>query len=454
MSLEHFSILTRREMLRTVLIFGVAIGACLWVSFQLLEPVPPRRIVLASGAPTGLYHKYAQRYREALARVGVTVEIRPTQGAGENYQLLLDPKSGVDVAFLQGGIARMPEAEHLSMLGALYYEALWVFHRPDQNLTQINDFKGLRIAVGAKGSGTQAFVLPLLKANGLNEGDATFLEAGSDDALAMLRDRRADVALLVGGGNMDAVQAALRDPRVKLMTMQRAPAYVRRFPYIVKLGLPEGAIDLGQDIPGADVDLIGTKAMLAARDTLHPALIDLLLEAARDEHDGQGFFEAAGEFPNAAQVDIAVSPEALRHQQFGKSFLYRTLPFWAATFVERAVIVILPLLVVLVPLINFFPQVMRWRVRSRVFRWYGELALLEREIAQHVGPAPLEAWLSRLDRIERAVAGIRIPPSFASEAYTLREHVELVRHAIVTRAAQFPPPVPAHSVRETDVAPG
>ncbi len=439
MSLDHFAFLTRREMLRTGLLFALVVAGCLWLSLHWLEPVPPRRVVIASGAEGGLYAKFAQRYREVLARDGVTLDIRPTQGAGQNLELLLDPKSGVDIAFVQGGLAQLAEGDRVEMLAALYYEALWIFTRPDADVTQLNQLRGKRIAVGGKGSGTQAFALPLLQANGLEAADATFIEVGGESALDLVRDGRADVTMLVGGGAMTAVQQALRDPRVKLMNLRRAPAYARRFSFITRLTLPAGTIDLARDIPAEDVELIGTKAMLVARKSLHPALINLLLEAARDEHDGQGYFEAAGEFPNVMPVDLPVSPDAQRHHRLGQSFLYRTFPFWVATFVERAVIVVVPLLVILVPLINFFPQILRWRVRSRVFRWYGELALLEREVARHQGAAPLEDWLARLDRIERAVAGIRLPASFASEAYTLREHVELVRHAIVTRAAQAVP---------------
>jgi TRAP-type uncharacterized transport system substrate-binding protein len=438
MPLQQYALLTRREMLRSGLILAAVVAGCLWVSFQLLQPVPPRTIVIASGADAGLYHKYAMRYRDVLAREGVTLEIRQTKGAGENYELLVDPHSGVDVAFLQGGLARMPEAEHLAMLAALYYEALWIFHPPGKTYQRINEFRGLRIAVGPRASGTQAFVLPLLAANGLDPSDATFIEAGGDQALAMVVDGRADVAMLVGGGAMQSVQSAVHNPHLKLMSVTRAAAYARRFPFIVRLTLPAGTIDIARDIPPVDVELIGTKAMLAARDTLHPALVNLLIEAVRDEHDDQGYFEAAGEFPNGTQVDIPVSPDAQRHHRFGQSLLYRTLPFWVATFVERTIILVVPLLVVLVPLINFFPQFMRWRVRSRVFRWYGELALLEREVARHQGPAPLEDWLARLDRIERGAAGIRLPASFASEAYTLREHVGLVRQAIVARSAKSP----------------
>lgn len=435
MSLSEFVLFSRRDLLRTVLLFAIAIGAALWFSFQLLEPVPPRRIVLASGPPGGLYHQHALRYRELLAREGVTVDIRETQGAGQNYELLLDPKSGVDIAFMQGGVARRPAADQLVMLASLYYEPLWIFHRGDAAITKLLELRGKRITVGMPGSGTRALVVPLLAANSVDANDATLIDAPADTAIDLLAAGRADAALLVGGTATPLIQRALRDPNLRLMSFARAEAYERRFPFLVRLTLPAGAIDFARDIPAQPVAMIGTKAMLAARDGLHPALVNLLLEAVHDVHDDQGYFERAGEFPGTAQVDLRVSPDALRHHRFGRSFLYRELPFWAATFVERTIILVVPLLVVLVPLVNLLPQIVRWRNRSRVYRWYGELALLEREVAAQKGPPPVARWIAQLDRIERAVAEVRTPPSFASEAYTLREHVAMVRHAVLAKAS-------------------
>lgn len=102
------------------------------------------------------------------------------------------------------------------------------------------------------------------------------------------------------------------------------------------------------NIPEQDVALIGTKAMLVARDGLHPALSSLLIDAAREIHGRQGYFEAAGEFPGTAPVDIPVSPYSDQHKRFGPSFLYRYLPFWLASYAERALILVVPRVVVLV----------------------------------------------------------------------------------------------------------
>jgi TRAP-type uncharacterized transport system substrate-binding protein len=435
MSRESIRLLSGRDLLRAALIAIVLTTLALWVSFHFLKPLPPRHIVIASGVDGGLYHKYALRYKEILARDGVTVEERQTDGAGDNYRLLLDPASGVDVAFMQGGVAETEgAAADVVMLSALYYEPLWIFYRGAGDDTQIDEFRGKRIAVGLPGSGTRAFVLPLLAANELTPENTTFLPLGAADGLRALRAGEADAAIMVGGARYGAILDALTDPSLKLVSFARADAYQRRFPYVIKLTLPPGTIDLGRDIPAREVALIGTKSMLAARDGLHPALINLLLDAAREIHGDQGYFEAAGEFPNTAHVDIRVSPDADRHRRFGPSLLYRYLPFWGAAFLERAIVLLVPLLVLVVPLFNILPQILRWRVRSRIFRWYGELALLERDVATRSGELPIERWLQDLDRIERAAEQIRTPMSYASEAYTLREHIGLVRRSVRARA--------------------
>jgi TRAP transporter TAXI family solute receptor len=439
---EDLAALSRRDRVRIAVLVTAVLAVLLWAAARFLEPGPPRRIVLASGAESGIYHGYALRYKEVLGRQGVAVEERMSAGAVDNLRLLLDPKSDVDVAFMQGGIATFPEADTLVMLASLYYEPVWILYRDAATLTRLNELHGKRIAVGTGGSGTRALAVQLFAANGLTspggEGrDNTDIVAlGGSDALHALKAGAIDAALFVGGADTPVIQQGLRDPAIKLMSLVHADAYPRRFPFLTKLTLPLGTVDLAVNVPGQDVEMIGTKAMLVARHRLHPAIVDLLVDAAREIHGHQGYFEAAGEFPGTTQVDIPVSPYADQHKRFGPGFLHRHLPFWLATLVERAIIVIVPLIVILVPLTNFLPQFMRWRVRSRIYRWYGTLAVLERDVATRHEAFPVDRWVRDLDRIEQAVARIRTPASFASEAYTLREHIGLVRGAILAKAGE------------------
>jgi TRAP transporter TAXI family solute receptor len=439
---DDIASLSRRDRIRLALLLAILIALAIWGVALIAQTGPPRQFVLASGPESGVYHRYAQRYIETLGREGVKVDERMTDGAVDNLRLLLDPKSGVDVALLQAGIATSPASDGLVMLASLYYEPLWIFYRGSETLSQINNLHGKRMAVGVPGSGTRAFVVQMLAANGLMldkdiaRDNTELVPIGGGEALAALKAREVDAALFVGAAQTPAIQAALRDPAIKLMSLSRAAAYPRIFPYITRLTLPPGTIDLSINVPEHEVEMIGTKAMLAARDSFHPALINLLIDAARDIHGGQGVFEAAGEFPGTAPVDLRVSPYADQHKRFGPSFLYRYLPFWIATFVERAIIVLVPLIVILVPVANYLPEIMRWRVRSRIYRWYGELALLERDVATRKDAPPIEKWLRDLDRIGVAVESLKIPAKFASEAYTLREHIALVRHTVLAKGGE------------------
>ena len=269
---DDLASLSRHDKLRMAVLVVALIGVSLWFSSQFLQPAPPRRIVMASGAEFGIYHQFAQRYKQILLTNGIVVEERMTGGAADNLRLLRDPKSGVDVAFMQGGIATAFDAEDVEMLASLYYEPLWVFYRNPKPLTQLTQLRGKRIAVGAIGSGTRAFVEPLLAFNAVLRSNSTLLSAGGEAAIRALQAGDVDAVLLVGGVQTPIIMEALRDPAIKVMSFSRADAYTRRFPHINKLVLPSGTLDLAQDIPGQDVVLIGTKAMLAVRPGLHPAL--------------------------------------------------------------------------------------------------------------------------------------------------------------------------------------
>lgn len=336
---------------------------------------------------------------------------------------------------MQGGIATSPEANSLVMIASLYYEPLWVFARRGEQIDALAALAGRRISLGMPGSGTNVLATPLLAASGVTSSTARLLHMPTDRAQSALKGNEIDVALMVGGVRTPAIRAALVDPDLELVNLAQADAYPQRYSFLTRRTLHAGAVEFVPLTPPADVALISTEAMLAARDDVHPAIVNLLLELIRDEHDDQGYFEAPNEFPNVEQVDLRVSPDAIRHRRFGPSLLYRYMPFWVATFLERFIIIVVPLLVVMLPLIKFLPQIMRWRVRSRIYRWYGELTLLEHDVRSREGDLPIKRWLSDLERIQPGVERVPTPASFASEAYTLREHIDLVRRAVLAKGA-------------------
>jgi TRAP transporter TAXI family solute receptor len=410
--------------------------AAFWVASRYIRPAPPDTFVMSTGAPGGAYHLFAERYRDILAREGVTVELKPSAGSMDNLARLRDPASAVEVAFVQSGTAGPERDPTLQSLGSIYYEPLWIFHRGPE-LELINDLKGKRIAVGAEGSGTRVLAQQLLEAVGLTGSSVTLVATGGDAAADALAAGRIDAVFVVGAPDAPLVQRLIRTERVRLLSLANAEAFSRRYPHLSALTLPRGVIDLAAQIPHRDVSLLAATATLVIREDFHPALAYLMLHAAAEIHSGSGVLQKHREFPAARESEFVLSDQAQRYFQSGPPLLRRYLPFWLANLIERMLVLLVPLFAVLVPAFKVLPALIQWRVKSRVFRWYGEIRFLEDELARQPDRDGLRAVLERLDEIEQGVSRTSVPMSYADYAYNLRTHIGVVRSRV--QRLQHPP---------------
>jgi TRAP transporter TAXI family solute receptor len=415
----------------------LAIGA-FWLAAQFIKPAPPHQLIFSSGGEGGAYQIFAARYKDVLARHEITLVEKPSAGSIENLQRLRDPAFELDAAFIQGGTARPGEGDELVSLGDFYYEPLWIFYRESalRGADRILDLKGKRVAVGGPGSGTQHLAMELLAANGIDASNTKLIEAGGMGLLARIEKHEVDAVFVVGPTQSSLVWTLLYTPGMKLMSLAHAEAYTRRFPYLARQVLPRGAIDLTQDIPPQDVQLVSPMTTILVREDMHPALIGLLMQAASEVHGIPGVFQKPGEFPRAGHGEFPLSKEAERYYKSGKPFLQRYMPFWAATLIDRMVVMLVPLVAVLFPLFKFAPQIYGWRVRSRIYRRYGELKFLENEINENPGAHTRAEWIEKLDRIDADASRIRTPLTFSDILYTLRGHIDLVRDMILRRTAE------------------
>jgi TRAP-type uncharacterized transport system substrate-binding protein len=426
-------------------------AVAIWAAVRLIQPAPPSTLTITTGPTGSTFWNAAQKYKTILARNRITLNVLPSEGSQQNLKRLSDPKADVDVGFVQGGIAPGPVDKDLMSLGSVAYVPLAIFyHGPPVKL--LSEFKGLRLAVGAEGSGTRELALALLKANGIVPGGATRLLPLSGDAAAdALISGKVDAAFLAGDSAQPAVMGKLyRTPNVRFYDFAQADAYTRRFPYLTQLSIPMGAFDLGKNLPSTSIDIVAPTAELVARDSLHPALSDLLIEAAREVHGGASIMQRAGEFPAPRAHDFPISDDAARYYKSGKSFLYRTLPFWIASLADRMLVVVVPLIVLLVPALRIVPGLYAWRVKSRIYRWYGSLIAIERSALSEHSAAERVSLIERLDAIEEAVNGLKMPLAYADQFYVLREHIGFVRQRLTQTRA-----VPRDEVDESaDEGPG
>jgi len=406
------------------------------LAYQYVDPAPPEHISIGTGGSHGAYYQFAQQYAERLAVDGVTLVVRETAGSAQNLGLLQTAGgAGVDVSFVQGGMTGREPPPGLVSLAALYFEPLWVFYRDALPVETLGDLAGRRLALGPVGSGTRVLAEQLLVANGVEATDTALLSAGGMEAAGALERGEVDAVFVVAGQRSAVVQRLLEAAHVLPLSFARADAYTGHFRFLSKLVLPRGAVDLARNLPAQDVVLLAPTANLVARSDLHPALVDLLLQVTHAVHGRGGVFEDPGEFPSARHVELPLSPEAQRYFRSGPPLLRRYLPFWAATWVERLKVMLVPFVALLIPLLRFTPPVYRWRVRSRIYRWYRLLLELETRLDHDRDPAAIDRYRRELDLLEQDVSRVTVPLSYADELYDLRFHIGLVRER-VQRAAK------------------
>ena len=395
--------------------------------FVFVQSAPPGTITMSSGREGSIFHANAIRYARILAGYGVNVNVLTSEGSLENLDRLCNPAFRVDVGFVQSGLTNSA-SDKLVSLGSTAHQPLLIFYR-GAPVELLSGLAGKRLAIGPVGSGTRSLALTLLEANGIKPGGTnTLLDWEPKRASKALLDGAVDVVFLMGeDASLALIRELMRTPDIHLLNFRQAVAYTRRFSYLSVIELPQGVFDFGQNIPPQDLHLIGPTVELIARASLHPALSDLLLGAAQELHGNASLLQSKGEFPAPLEHDIPLSADAVRFYKSGKGFFYRYLPFWLASLTGRIVVVFVPAIVVLIPVLRSIPALYRWRVRTRIFRWYRALLSLERELFRETDPGQRGQLLKRLDEIEKAVNRMKVPASFADQFYSLRGHIAFVR---------------------------
>ena len=441
------TLLSFRDLVATAIPFILLAVGLLAVAYWLLDPAPPRHVVLATGQDQGAYAEFGRRYAQILKENGVEVRLRKTAGAAENIALLRQPGGDVDIAFVQGGAeddrpATRADGENeddgLVSLGSLFYEPVWLFYRGDAaerllkapELTSLAQLAGWRVNIGEPGSGVPNLMRRLVEANGMDPATITLVREPQTPAVVGLLDGSIDAIVFASAPESLLVQMLLSTPGVRLFDFAQAEAYGRRFPWLSPVTLPRGVVDLARDIPPADVRLVAPTATLVARKETHPALIQLFVQAAQQVHGGAGWFRKKGDFPNANNTERPLAGEAQRFYTNGPPVLQRYLPFWLANLVDRMWPVLVTIVAALIPLSRMLPPLYTFRVRSRIFRWYRQL----REVENGIGKRPNDELLRELAEIERRVEHINVPLSYTDELYSLRTHIHMVAERLVDPA--------------------
>jgi len=410
---RHFSV---------VAVLAIFLGGGIFI----FATLPPRTIVMATGPKGEANYEVGARYREILAKSGVTLQLRPTSGGMENLQLLGDSKSGVDAALVQGGVSSKADFPDVESLGTISYEPLWLFYRGEIG-ANLSALAGRRLSIGPEGSGSRALALDILTKTKVKDIIGEILTLAPEVASEKLTAGEIDAAFVVSSWDSPIVQTLLNAKGIQVASFARADAFVALFPFLNKLTLPAGVVDLVANRPPADVVLLAPKASLAVRGELHSAAQYLLLTASQTIYSRPGIFQKAGQFPAAESIDFPLSDEAQRFYKSGRPFLQQYLPFWLATLLERAIVVLVPLIALIYPIFKLVPILYDWFMQSKIEKLYAQMRTVEGARDSNLDEASVEASNRELDLLELQASRLPLPAAYDSSLYTLRSHIALIR---------------------------
>jgi TRAP-type uncharacterized transport system substrate-binding protein len=409
---------------------AAAVLAIFYVVYSLVDPLPPRRLVIGAGIAGSGYDNFARRYARVLARDGIDLEIRNTAGAVENLDLLRDPASKVQAALTTVGFAQPDDSDHLASLGGVFDAPIFVFYKSAERVTQFAQLRGKRLAIGTAGTSIRPLILQVLKAGGAAEAPTRFVDMDYDRAIDALIAGEIDVAIFPSQLDTGLFRRALTAPDVRLMNVAQAEAIAKMVPGIKHVVLWQGLIDLTHDIPDADVNLLASGNSLLVRKDLHPALQYLLLEAIREVHSAPGPFNRLGEFPAEQPNDLPLSLTAQSFYRSGPTFWQRYTSFWLTSLLDRILFFVVPVVAALIPVIGFTSRLYRWLAVRRIVRLHRALGGLERELAQSEDKAQLAQHQARLSEIESVVRTLKVAPPFEVDLHRLRIHLRMVQDHI------------------------
>jgi TRAP-type uncharacterized transport system substrate-binding protein len=459
---------------RSLIVRGALVALVLSVLFvTLIGPPAPSEITFYTGPEGSTFFEDGPRYAEALARNGIEARLVETQGSIENLDSLVHG-NGPRVGFAEAALIRTyqtaffdsvaaaaedavatedaapdlgetvtrPEAGSgaadeteadlgLESLGALYVEPFWIFTAARRGVGTERELEGLVVFPGREGTGTRVLAEALLQVNGVE--DVTVFEPEQDptrEEIAEMFLRGEVEALFAMGDPMSpSIHRLLLDPRIRPLSFRRAEAYDRRFEFITALTLPEGTVDLAENVPAEDLRLVASSIQLVTPADLNPVLVDALLDAATEVHQRPTLFSTRGSYPNGDAASLPLDPTAERFYSEGFAKWRSYVPFWLATWVDRFALAFGALAAAGV-FLSVMPRLLAWPFGLLLGRMTSRIVRVEQELSGTKSSAEL---MAELDAVDAESAHLWVPPTERTAYLEFRQLIADVRDHVKDR---------------------
>jgi TRAP-type uncharacterized transport system substrate-binding protein len=397
-----------------------------------INPIPPKQAFLATGQMGSSYQLLSNQFDQFFSGRGIDLTLVDTISLNEGLEKLRDTKSPVNAAFVTSGSANQKNFPDLVSLGSIQYSPIWVFYRGSEvnKDNPIDYFGKLRISIGMPNTTTQNIFLHLANDSQFKGvKPPNFFEYSNTEAADKLLAGDLDAVFIVDGILSPSVQKLINSKEIRIYDFSMADAYEKKFPFLTKLVIPKGSLDIEKIVPKNDIRLIAPSVMLLVEKEMHPVMQWSFMLAAKEFGQLQSnFFSKPGFFPRYMDESFELSPIAKRYYDSGIPLVFQYFPLWLASLIDEVWFYIISLIAVIYPLKKLFFNFREIPSGEYIEDWYQELHELEFTYRNTNDLLQLQANLNQLNSLENEIASTWIESSKLGNSYTLRNSVARIKN--------------------------
>lgn len=287
---------------KAILAVLISLGLIFYAHIYVSTPEPPLELRMATGSQGGAYYEHSLHYQETLKKSNIILHVEAGEGSIASLAALKEGRA--DVALIQGGLAGKVQEGEIDVLGGVFYEAIWLFYNADLELQSLNDLRGRKVKIGAPGSGTRPLVLQLLALHNINADSIQEANPAGAELVEQLANGSLDAAFSVSAARLTpSFKELLSNSKIRLFNFQQAKAYQRHLPFLKPVLLPQGTLDLVNNLPEQDTQLLAASAVLATRPKLPKTVLRALLDTASQVHRHGDLLSLPEQFPSSHDLD-------------------------------------------------------------------------------------------------------------------------------------------------------
>lgn len=365
------------------------------------NPFGPKNAYLAVGQTGSSYGLMGDKFQTIFSSYGVDLELIKTTGLVQGLKNLDDPKSKVNASFVTAGLVSAKEYPNLVSLGSFQYAPIWIFYKGEKIRTDdpFEYFSHRKIGIGLPDTNSNNMFRRALELNQHDMRDSPgLLELPYLEAAEQLKAGKIDAVFIIDSFAAPVVQSLLKEPSVQVMSFNLADAYVKKFPFLHKLVIPKGSINLEKVLPAEDIVLLGSTTNLLVEKDTHPAVQWAFMLAASDVgRYTEDFFAKPGEFPRYMDLNFTLSPVAKRYYTQGRPGVFDYVPLWLGSIIESTWVLILAFIALIYPFYKWLMGIRSYPSKKFMQKSFINLRDLEEDIPRAKTKEELQALLDRLN---------------------------------------------------------